>query len=180
LNELTTLFETKDREKDLIDRFLNLLERQTDHKLSPNMLLGYLGMFNVLSIMSVVHGSADSNIKEVSGQSESEENLSGQSVNDMLSNIMKPQSAGQPDLMGLLNSIAAKKKINPNLLLTLFNMLNSQVRPAAPPKNDQPSPEEVVNGNTAVSEEKSEKKTSDDKQEAELRYDRTRGAGQRS
>ncbi len=183
MNELTTLFAPKDREKDLLDRVLSLLDRQTDHKLSPNMLLGYLGMFNVLSIMSVVHGNLDSGIKEVSAQSDGDENRSGQSAADALSGMMNPQGAGQLDLMGLLSSIAAQKKINPSLLLSLFNMLNSQMRPAAAPKESQTSPEDGAGENKAYQDttayEKEEKKTAENKPEPELKYERTRGAGQR-
>jgi len=54
LEDITALLGSRENEKDLIDKLISLLDRQTDHKISPNVLLGILGLFNVLTIMSVV------------------------------------------------------------------------------------------------------------------------------
>ncbi len=170
MDDLMALIESSDKNRDLVNRFMNLLDRQTDHKLNPCLLLGFLSLFNVLTVMNVVHGNLETNIKEISGSSESK-NLTGQSVTDTLASLIKTQETGQPDLMGLLGSVAAKKKINPSLLLTLFSMLASQTGSGASPPANQAT-ETPVNVGTEAQEDKTEKKTSNHKQNAEIRFDR--------
>ncbi len=124
MEELTALLESKEGGNDLIDKLIGLLDRQTDHKISPNVLLGILGLFNVLTIMSVVREAPHSGIRQVTGPGGSNGNPQAQDLNDTLSSLMNSQGGGQPDLMSLLGNLATKKKINPGLLLSLFSMLN--------------------------------------------------------
>ncbi|MHB9095664.1 MAG: hypothetical protein ACYC21_13435 [Eubacteriales bacterium] len=179
MDDLSDLLGPQDKGKHLVDKLMVLLDRQTDHKLTPNLMLGFLGLFNVLSIMSVVHGSPETGFKEITGSTEGNSGAAGQqSLVDTLSGLLKNQGSGQPDLMGLLGGLAAKKKINPNLLLSLFSMLNSQA--GASPQGQGNPPVEAAGGeSTEVPEDEPEKKTSNEKQGPELRYDRKRGAGER-
>jgi len=128
LKDLTTLLETRDKNNDLVEKFISLLDRQMDHRLSPNTLFGILGMFNLLSITSIVRDNLGSEIREVSGANDSGNSAAqpSQSITDTLSSLMKTQGQGQPDLMSLLSGLASQKKINPGLLLSLMSMLNSQ------------------------------------------------------
>lgn len=179
MDDLSALLGSQDKGTELVDKMIKLLDRQTDHKLTPNILLGFLGMFNILSIMSVVHGNAESGIREITGSSDGGKDSTGnQGLTEMLSSLMQGQGSGQPDLMGLLSGLASKKKINPNLLLSLFSMLNNQ---AGAPANQTVSPaaETPVVEATAASDE-GEKKPSEDKHGVELRYDRRRGSSERS
>lgn len=168
---------------DLIDRLTVLLDRQTDHKLNPNMLFGFLGMYNLLSIVSMVRESSDQGIKEVTGSVDtSNTKPAEQSLMDGLSSLLNNQSGGQPDLMGLLGSMASKKKINPNLLLSLFSMLNNQTAQNSSPVNkhsEQPG-EATSGGDAPLEEQQPEKKTPEDKQGVELKYDRKKGIFDRS
>lgn len=174
MDDLSSLLGAHDKSQDLIDKLVNLLDRQTDHKLNPNVMLGFLGLFNLLSIMTVVQGNPGGGFKEISGQADkSDAGISGQNITDTLSSLLNPTSGGQPDLMGLLGSLASKKNINPNLLLSLFSMLNNQG--ANLPENSQPKDVTPVN-KVETSAENTEKKTSDDKKEVELKYDRKRGS----
>jgi len=133
MDELSALFKDRDNGQDLLDRLSVLLDRQTDHKLAPTMLLGYLGMFNLLSIMNFLQGSPEKNFKEIKEMPESvskDESGVSKQVTDALTGLLSAQGtggaqgAGQPDLLGMLGSLASKKKINPTLLLSLFSMLN--------------------------------------------------------
>ena len=179
MDDLTALLGSMDQNRDLIDKFMGLIDRQTDHKLGPHILLGFLGLFNVLTIMSLVHNHSGTDIKEVSGTGAGDANPTGQSVIDKLSGMLNTQSAGQPDLMGLLSGLASKKKINPNLLLSLFSMLGNQTGPAVSAPVSQTS-ETPVTVNQEITVEKGEKKTPDSKQGTDLRYDRKRESGERS
>lgn len=179
MDDLSALLGSQDKGTDLIDKLVKLLDRQTDHKLTPNILLGFLGMFNILSIMSVVHGDAESGIKEITGSSEGGKDSTGnQGLTEVLSSLMQGQGSGQPDLMGLLGGLASKKKINPNLLLSLFSMLNNQAGAQANHTGSQPADAPVVEA-TAASDE-GEKKSPEDKHGVELKYDRRRGSSERS
>lgn len=183
MDDLNALLGTQEKGKDLIDKLIVLLDRQTDHKLTPNILLGFLGLFNVLSIMSIVHGSGESGFKEITGSSEADKSVTGtQALTETLSSLMQGtgqgtgQGAGQPDLLGLLGGLASKKKINPNLLLSLFSMLNNQgaqANPASSPPVES-SPQQVVQD-----EGEAEKKSPDEKHGVELKYDRRRGSNER-
>lgn len=187
MDDLTALLGGQEKGKDLVDKLINLLDRQTDHKLTPNVLLGFLGLFNVLSIMSVVHGSVESGLKEITGSSEGDKSTGTQALTETLSSLMQGsgqglgpggQGSGQPDLLGLLGGLASKKKINPNLLLSLFSMLNNQgaqANPASTPPVES-SHEEVP---VMSGEGEGEKKSPDEKHGVELRYDRRRGSGER-
>lgn len=161
MDDLMSLLESKDKNVDLLDKLTNLLDRQTDHKMSPNILLGFVGLFNLLSILNLVHGTQGTEIKNVSSSSEGENpTTNAQSMVDTISGMMKGENAGQPDLMGLLGSLASKKKINPNLLLSLFSMLNNMSGPS-------PSTSCVEESGTSLPksaplDEKQEKKTVDD------------------
>ena len=179
MDDLSALLGSQDKGKDLVDKLIKLLDRQTDHKLTPNILLGFLGMFNILSIMSIVHGNTESGIREITGSSEGgKEGSENQGLTEVLTSLMQGQGTGQPDLMGLLGGLASKKKINPNLLLSLFSMLNNQAGSPANQTGSQPkgAPAEEV---TAASDE-GEKKSSEDKHGVELKYDRRRGSSERS
>ncbi len=180
MDELTALIESTGKNRDLIDKMVTLLDRQTDHQLSPHVLLGFLGLFNLLSIMSVIHGDLRADLKEVSGSAECEStNAAGQTAADQLSGLLKSQGNGQLDLTKLLSSIAAKKKISPNLLLSLFSLLGDKTGPAAPPQRGSAIDTPVEKG-AEVQEEKTDKKGVDQKQSSELKYDRKRELGERS
>lgn len=166
MEELAALLGSQNQKHDLLDKLVNLLDRQTDNKLSPNVMLGFMGMFNLLSIMSVLRGNLDSGMREVPYLAESQDTGSKTpSIQDTLSGVLKNQSGGQggqTDLMNLLNNIAAKKKINPNLLLSLMSMLNSQAAQANSSNTIQSQDEPIKNQNIGVNEvpeEKQEKKT---------------------
>lgn len=179
MDDLAALLGSQDKSKDLVDKLMKLLDRQTDHKLTPNVLLGFMGMFNMLSIMSLVHGDADTGIKEISGTSEgSKAGAESQGLTEMLSSMMAGQGSGQPDLMGLLSGLASKKKINPNLLLSLFSMLNNQAGTQAKQTGGQSAETPAMEAAAAPDED--EKKSSEDKHGVELKYDRRRGTGDRS
>ncbi|MBU7006656.1 hypothetical protein [Phosphitispora fastidiosa] len=146
MEDITALLGSRENEKDLVDKLISLLDRQTDHKISPNVLLGILGLFNVLTIMSVVRETPGSGVRQVTDPVESngDAQAQAQTLNDTLGSLMNSQGGGQPDLMGLLGNLASKKKINPGLLLSLFSMLNqgsagaNQNMPAEP--NPGPAP----------------------------------------
>ena len=169
MDELKALMGSLDKDRDLIDKLLSFLDRQTDHKLNPQFLLGFLGLFNLLSIMSVVNGSVKMGMKEVSGQSESGD--AAQSVTDSLAGLLKSQGGAPNDLMGILGNLAGNKKINPGLLMSLMSMLNNQSGQSVP-KQESATVVPAAIDSVAVSEEGSEKKTSDGKQGMELKYDR--------
>lgn len=180
MDDLSSIFGPQDKGKDLVDKLVVLLDRQTDHKLTPHVLLGFLGLFNVLSIMSVVQGNLDGGIKEVAAPAEAgDTGANGQSLMDTLSGLMNNQGNGQPDLMGLLSNLASKKKINPTLLLSLLSMMNPQGGSPAAPQQNSPAAEVAGSEQSRPNEDSAEKKTPDDKQGVELRYDRRRGAGER-
>ena len=210
MEELSALLESKDSGKDLIDKLIGLLDRQTDHKISPNVLLGILGLFNVLTIMGYVRENPDTGIKQVTGDTDNGGGTQGQALADTLSGLMKSQGGGQPDLMSLIGNLASKKKINPGLLLSLFNMLN-QGGPAGNPNMTQPpsaQPEQKANQQSAQSgtqnnapsptaqqkeassrpndeiskesQQTDEKKTPDAEQRPEQGLERKRGIGRRS
>lgn len=179
MDDLSALFSSQDKGKDLIDKLMKLLDRQTDHKLTPNLLLGFLGMFNILSVMSIVHGNAESGIKEVTGSSEGGKDGSGsQGLTEVLSSLMQGQGSGQPDLLGLLSGLASKKKINPNLLLSLFSMMNNQAGTPANQTSGQSAESPAMEAAVAPAED--EKKSSEDKHGVELKYDRRKGSSERS
>ena len=181
MDDLSSIFGSQEKGKDLVDKLVHLLDRQTDHKLTPHLLLGFLGMFNVLSIMTVVHSNGEIGVKEVSSQAETTDTGSNQSLMDTLGGLLKNQgTGGQPDLMGLLSSLASKKKINPNLLLSLFSMLNNQTGQAVQQPDNEPVPEAASLSKAVEKEGGAEKKTPDDKNGVELKYDRKRGAGERA
>jgi hypothetical protein len=179
LDDLSALLGSQDKDKDLVDKLIKLLDRQTDHKVTPNTLLGFLGMFNILSIMSIVRGNAEPGIREITGSSEGgKDGPENQGLTEVLSGLMQGQGSGQPDLLGLLSGLASKKKINPNLLLSLFSMLNNQGGTPAKQTGGQTEDAPAMEA-TAVLDE-GEKKSSDDKHGVELKYDRRRGSGERS
>lgn len=175
MDELKALMGSLDRDRDLIDKLLNFLERQTDHKLSPHLLLGFLGLFNLLSIMNILHRGNGMGIKEVPVSTESAN--AGQSTVDALSGLLKTQGAGQNDLMSLLGNLAGNKKINPGLLLSLMSMLNNQSGAKAA-KEETSSRAPAVNESAAGSGEGIENKAADGKQGVELKYDRKKAPGE--
>jgi len=205
LEDITALLGSRENEKDLIDKLISLLDRQTDHKISPNVLLGILGLFNVLTIMSVVRETPGSSVRQVTGPEENNGNsqAQAQTLNDTLGSLMNSQGGGQPDLMGLLGNLAAKKKINPGLLLSLFSMLNqgsAEANQNLPPEaNPGPAPasqsaaaagtcaapvQSKENSKTGdcesvESDPKTEKKTPDNEQNSGPGFERKRGIGLR-
>ena len=204
MEDITALLGSRENEKDLVDKLISLLDRQTDHKISPNVLLGILGLFNVLTIMSVVRETPGSGVRQVTGPVENNGNSQAQTLNDTLGNLMNSQGGGQPDLMGLLGNLASKKKINPGLLLSLFSMLNqgsdgaNQNMPPEPNPGPAPaSPSTAAAGVSAAapaqstedsktgdyksveSDPKAEKKTPDNEQKSGPGFERKRGLGQR-
>ena len=120
-------------ENSLLDRFFGILERQTDAKLTPTQLLGFLGLFNLLGIMNLVHGSTGSGIKDVSTLAslsalaeKATKSPDAPALKDALMGLLGGQNQSGPDLGGLLNMIGGNKKINPQMLLTLMSLMNSQ------------------------------------------------------
>lgn len=169
MDELKALMGSLDKDRDLIDKLLSFLDRQTDHKLGPHLLLGFLGLFNLLSIMSVVNGNVKTGMKEISGQAEGGD--AAQNVADSLSGLLKSQGSAPNDLMGILGNLTGNKKINPGLLMSLMSMLNNQSGQTAS-KQENAAVVPAAVDSVAASEEGSEKKTSDGKQGMELKYDR--------
>jgi len=157
MDDLSSLLAGSGNNKDLVDKLVNLLDRQTDHKLSPHVLLGFVGLFNVLTIMNVVHSGLDEGIKEVRSADNETNTQAAQTPVDLIASLLKNQGSGSgsgtPDLMGLLGGLASKKKISPNLLLSLFSMLNNQV--GSTTKNQ---PAEIVNNQSEVIDEQKKRK----------------------
>lgn len=176
MEELAALLGSNNKsQQDLVERLVTLLDRQTDHRLSPNVMIGFMGMFNLLSIMSVLRGNLDHGIREISSLSESSEPApKTNDLQDLLSGLMKGQAGGggQPDLLGLLGNLASKKKINPNLLLTLMGMLNSQMSQANSSAAEATPEEEIITVNDE-SEGDTEKKTA----ESNAKYERRAAGG---
>lgn len=118
----------------LLNRFVGILERQTDDKLTPNQLMGFLSLFNMLSILNLVHG-ADAGIRDVSAldkltslAGQAARTPEGSALKDTLMGLLGGQNQSGPDIGGLLNMVGGgNKKINPQMLLTLLNLLNSQM-----------------------------------------------------
>lgn len=120
-------------EYSLLDRFIGILDRQTDAKLTPNQLIGFLSLFNLLGTLDMVHGSAKAGIKDISNLanltslvSQTAKPDAEPALKDMLMGILGTQNQSGPDLGGLLNMVGGNKKINPQMLLTLMNLLNLQ------------------------------------------------------
>ncbi|MFZ5640703.1 MAG: hypothetical protein ACOY4Q_08430 [Bacillota bacterium] len=122
-------------EYSLLDRFIGILDRQTDAKLTPNQLMGFLSLFNLLGIINMVHGSAEAGLKDISTLAnltslagQTAKSPAGPALKDTLMGLLGgAQNQSGPDLGGLLNMVGGNKKINPQLLLTLMNLLSSQV-----------------------------------------------------
>jgi hypothetical protein len=191
LEELKNLLEPQAKDTDLVDRLLSLLDRQTDHRLSPHMLMGFLGLFNMLSIMSLIRGNQDTGIKQIGSSGAGEGEEQGLSAVENLANMLSAPGGGQPDLMGILGNVASKKKINPGLLLSLMSMLNSQGSTSSSQENTgtaavaegggsagqhgEAAPEPAVINHAG--EREPEKKTTIDEPGGKNRYDRKRGSG---
>ncbi|HWI54963.1 MAG TPA: hypothetical protein VNT57_04685 [Desulfobacteria bacterium] len=183
MEDLAELFGSHEKNNDLFDNLVKLLDRQTDHKISPNVLFGFMGMFNLMSILNVVKGNMDMGIKGITGQDADAGESTGaeQSAINTITNLLNSASgsgsgAGQPDLMGLLGNVASKKKINPGLLLSLMSMLNSQNQNSQQnKKSNNESAVTVQNQPDQENESSVEKKSPDDKREVELKYDRKKG-----
>lgn len=181
MDDLSSLFNSisSSGNNDLVDKMVKLLDRQTDHKLNPNILLGFMGMFNLMSIMSVVKSNTETGVREAivpadNGQAKPQE----QSLADGLSSLLKGGS-GQPDLMGLLGNVASKKKMNPSLMLSLLSMLNNQSANQSSSSREEPVEELPASTASALNTEV-ENKNMPPKQEVELKYDRKKGTLDRS
>lgn len=174
MDDLSSFFKSMENHNDLVDKMVKLLDRQTDHKLNPNVLLGFMGMFNLMSIMSVVKSNVETGVRDVgvvdNGQSKPQE----QSLTDGLASLLKGGGSGQPDLMGLLGSVASKKKMNPSVLLSLMSMLNNQGANQSSPAREE-SVGELSENTGSASNNGGENKSSPSKQEVELKYDRKKG-----
>lgn len=188
MEDLAALFGSQGKNNDLFDRLVKLLDRQTDHKMSPNVLFGFMGMFNLMSIMSLVNGNMDSGFKEIAGQTDNTEPKSAeQSMLNSLTSLLNSGSgsssgsgsgsgSGQTDLMGLLGNVASKKKLNPGLLLSLLSMLNNQNQSSqqnTPPGNGVVA--SVAEQISSATNDEVEKKSSEARREVELKYDKKRG-----
>lgn len=133
----------------LLERFVGILERQTDAKLSPNQLMGFLSLFNNLSALNLVQGSADAGIKDLSALNkltslagQAAKTTEGSALKDSLMGLLGSQNQSGSDLGGLLNMVGGNKKINPQMLLTLLNLLNSQMGTRNDAKTEHPRIEE--------------------------------------
>lgn len=179
MDDLSSLFNSLESNNDLVDKMVKLLDRQTDHKLSPNVLLGFMGMFNLMSIMSVVKSNAETGVRDVAGVVDNGQQPQPreQSLTDGLASLLKGGS-GQPDLMGLLGNVASKKKMNPSLLLSLLSMLNNQGASQSSPSREEPV-EELPAKTGSAPDNEAEHKSSPSKQEVELKYDRKKGTMER-
>ncbi len=150
-----------------IERLLSVLDRQTDNKVPPNMLLGYLGMMNLMSIMSLVQGeaSANFNLPALTGDTMAAGGNENQ-LKDTISNLLGGGAKSTaPDLSGLLNMVTGaggNKKLNPQMLLTLMNLANSmapKVESASPKAETKEVKEQAqAEGKSESSQGKSEKK----------------------
>lgn len=181
MEDLSALFGSQDRNNDLFDNLVKLLDRQTDHKISPNVLFGFMGMFNLMSILNLVKGNMETGVRQLTEQASDagESKVTEQSAVNSLTNLLNSasgSSSGQPDLIGLLGNVASKKKINPGLLLSLMTMLNSQNQNSQQTNHSNNEPAVSVQKQTGTETEDSvEKKSPDDKREVELKYDRKKG-----
>jgi len=117
----------------LLDKFVRILDRQTDTKLSPTQLMGFLSLFNLLGVLDLMQGSADAGFKDVSTlanltslANKASKSPEGSAIKDALTGLLGQNQSG-PNLGNLLNMIGGgNKKINPQMLLTLMTLLNSQ------------------------------------------------------
>jgi hypothetical protein len=162
-------------EYSLLDRFISILERQTDAKLTPNQLMGLLSLFNLLGTLDIVHGSGKAGIKDISNLanltslvSQTSKPPAEPALKDMLMGILGTQNQSGPDLGGLLNMVGGNKKLNPQLLLTLMNLLSYQ---AGSGKSDKHTAK-----NDAAQEEGQQEQAGGERQEkdrnVELKYDK--------
>lgn len=185
MDDLNALFGSQEKDNDLFEKLVKLLDRQTDHKMSPNVLFGFMGMFNLMSIMSLVKGNMDAGFKQVTGQEDTgEAKATEQSVMNSLTSLLNSASgsgsgsgigSGQPDLLGLLGNVASKKKINPGLLLSLMSMLNQNKSSQQASSSNNESAVTRTQQTGPETEVTAEKKSPEVKREVELKYDRKKG-----
>ncbi|GAB4258377.1 MAG: hypothetical protein Kow00111_04200 [Thermincola ferriacetica] len=113
-----------------LDKLLALLDRQTDNRLHPNLLVGYLGLVNLMSIMSFIHAAEQNTGLALPALNDAEStSVTGDEKNlkNAITSLMNSAGAGSggPDLSSLFNMMGGNKKPNPQMLLTLMNLMNS-------------------------------------------------------
>lgn len=120
-------------EYSLLDKFVGILDRQTDTKLTPNQLLGFLSLFNMLGVLNLIQGSGEAGLRDVSTlanltslANKAAKSPEAPALKDTLMGLLGGQNQSNSDLGSLLNMVGGNKKINPQMLLTLMNLLNSQ------------------------------------------------------
>lgn len=177
MDDLASLFGTKDSGKDLVDKFTVLLEKQTDHKVSPGVLFGLMGLYNLMSIISIAKQDMSQGLKSVHQEAAPpESDQASGSIMDALSTLTSQGSSGTPDLMGMLSGLASKKKINPAMLLSLLSLMNKQTgnssgSQSAAAGNSLPSVNStahISDEDDGIIEQKGEKKNHDSKPANEL------------
>lgn len=131
-------------ESSLHDKFVGILERQTDAKLTPNQLLGFLSLFNMMGILNLLQGG-DAGVRDVSNLAnltslagKAAKSPEGSALKDTLMGLLGGggQNQSGPDIGSLLNMVGGNKKINPQMLLTLLNLLSSQFGAKGDQKNE--------------------------------------------
>lgn len=117
----------------MLDKFITMLDRQTDTKLTPVQLMGMLSLYSLLGILDLMRGTADTGIKDISALAslsslagKAAKSPEGPAIKDALMGLLGGQNQSGSDLGALLNMVGGNKKINPQMLLTLMSLLNSQ------------------------------------------------------
>lgn len=147
------------------EKLLAVLDRQSDDKLNPNLLLGYLGMVNLMSIMSMVHSTMDSGIGQLPASSgipvELPKSLADENnLKNTINNLMGKagNNSGNPDISNLLGMVGGNKKLNPQLLLTLMNLMNNMKKNDSPVETEISPAEETEKRDDVVKSKQAEKK----------------------
>ncbi|MEW6662698.1 MAG: hypothetical protein ACOY9Y_15615 [Bacillota bacterium] len=113
--------------RDLMEDFFKLLDRQTDEKLPANMLMAFLGLFELAHILNMVHGSMP--IQEAMQRSQQVSSLK-----DNLLNMLSSQGGADLPLAEMASMLGGK---NPAALMSLLKMLAGP-HPGAPPPAPDP------------------------------------------
>ncbi len=98
----------------LLDNILYLLDRQTQKKLAPNELLGFLGLLNLISIINYINPQGQ--LSDLSHKKKS-----GDLLQNTLQNVL-----GENEGSGLsLGEVLGEVKRNPEMLGNMLNLVSS-------------------------------------------------------
>lgn len=127
----------------LHETVLQILNTPPGESMTPQMLLGLVGLLDLASILDYLHGNGPSPTPPISLNS----------AGEMALNRSDPQSAVLPQgtantnntaLLNTLMSLVGSKngKINPSLLPLLINMLSAKSADSSPPPKQDSTPDE--------------------------------------